>query len=1244
MMKVRCGLLFCCMFLLVCLLWAGLTQPSTVSAESAPEEESEIVEPIKQGFNQAQVNEASAGCLDCHTKTDAPSMHKNPAVLIGCAHCHGGDANVFAAGLEKGTVEYEAAKKQAHVQPRHPEKWPTSANPKNGYTNLLRESGDFVKFINPGDLRVARETCGGCHSKITHAVERNLMATSAMLWGGASYNNNILPYKNYILGESYTRNGEPRELHANPEPSEELKARGALSKLIPLPQWEVVEPGDVFRVFERGGIFIKSQFSEIGLPQALEDPGKPDIKASNRGPGTGAKISVPVINIHKTRLNDPHLAFMGTNDHPGDYRHSGCTSCHAIYANDRDPRHSGPYAKYGHEGKTQTIDPTISKSEEGHPIRHEFTRSIPTSQCMVCHMHQPNMFVNSFLGYTMWDYEPDAPFMFPEKQKYPTIEETWKSYDHNPEAAAVRGLWTDTEFLKKVSELNPKLQSTQFADYHGHGWNFRAIFKRDRKGNLLDEAGKIVPFSDPKRFQKAVHMADIHVDKGLHCIDCHFQQDGHGDGNMYGEVAQQVEIMCEDCHGSVNQRANLKTSGPAAPKGGHDLSLMRTPFGERRFEWRNGQLIQRSNVTPDLEWVVKQVRDSLEPGSASYNPRSAYAKLVGKLGDSDTAPAWVKAGDVNSPDDADKKLAHPGEKMACFTCHSSWVTSCGGCHLPIEANWKQTSKHYDGKTTRNWATYNPQIARDDMFQIGLHGPTKKNKIVPVRSSSALILSSTDINRQKIYIQQPPTAASGHSSQAFAPHFPHTVRTKETKQCEDCHVSETNDNNAIMAQLLLQGTNFVNFVGYNAWVATGEAGLAAITVTEWDEPQAVIGSYLHKYAYPDFYKKHQDVGQELQEYHTHHGAGGETNSIQLRGEYLFTTAGSGGFRVYDVASVANKGFSERIVTSPVSPLGQDTHVSSEDATWVALPTTMPIAPFREQLPENLETPMHAYYHYAFITDRKEGLIVVNVDTLQDRDPTNNFLERAATWNENGILNGAKYITLAGARAFISTPDKVVVMDLDDPLNPKVISTVDFDHPSGIAVQFRYAFVLDRQGLHTLDITDPAKPRRVPGAHVALDDARNLYVARNYAYVAGGKDGLIIVDIEKPEKPTLYQVFNDEGRMNDTWDVKVASTSASLFAYIADGHNGLKVLQLTDPDRVPGFYGFEPPVKPKLISWKHTHGPALAISKGLDRDRAVDETGHQVSIFGRLGSRPFNAEEQKRLYLNKENQVFKVRNFH
>src|SRR5256886_13992467 len=92
---------------------------------------------------------------------------------------------------------------------------------------------------------------------------------------------------------------------------------------------------------------------------------------------------------------------------------------------------------------------------------HQFTRSIPSSQCMNCHMHQGNLFVNPYLGYTWWDQETDGEFMYPQRQHNPTDDELVIATQSNPEAAAARGLWGDKQFLDHVSELNPKLKHTR---------------------------------------------------------------------------------------------------------------------------------------------------------------------------------------------------------------------------------------------------------------------------------------------------------------------------------------------------------------------------------------------------------------------------------------------------------------------------------------------------------------------------------------------------------------------------------------------------------------------------------------------------------------------------------------------------------------------------------------------------------------------------------------------------------------
>jgi hypothetical protein len=181
-----------------------------------------------------------------------------------------------------------------------------------------------------------------------------------------------------------------------------------------------------------------------------------------------------------------------------------------------------------------------------------------------------------------------------------------------------------------------------------------------------------------------------------------------------------------------------------------------------------------------------------------------------------------------------------------------------------------------------------------------------------------------------------------------------------------------------------------------------------------------------------------------------------------------------------------------------------------------------------------------------------------------------------------------------------------------------------------VQFRYGFVVDKEGLKVIDTTDLAHPKMVPGAKQPLADARNIYVARTYAYIAGGREGLVICDIKVAEHPGACERFNAGGKISDTRDVKLGMTASSAFAYLADGKGGMKIVQIFAPNDNPNFLGFSPKPTPKLIATFKTAGPALAISKGIDRDRGVDESGNQVTVFNRRGSRPFNKEEMERMY--------------
>jgi hypothetical protein len=1289
----------------VVIVTSGLWLQSSDAQQAAPHAESDPF-PLPDDVRnqdlvrqpQAVAEAKSAGCVQCHQNSHDPhwdgKFDQKQSFFLGCVDCHGGNPNA-------------SDKHKAHVPARFPEAWPTAANPVRSYTLLNHESPDFIRFVNPGDLRIAHISCGNCHAQEVLQNHMSMMTNGCMLWGAALYNNGAVPFKPTRYGEAYSMLGTPLRLQTWPPPTaDEMKKKGVLPFLEPLPRYEITQPGNILRFFERGGRFDL----EIGIPERLEEPGRPRTRLSTRGLGTINRTDPVFVSLQRTRLLDPTLNFLGTNDHAGDYRSSGCSSCHVIYANDRSAVNSGPWAKFGNQGTSQNPDPTIRKDEPGHPIYHRFTSAIPSSQCIVCHIHPGTNVMNSYLGYMWWDEETDGEVMYPKKQKCLTAEEFTRAAMNNPDEASARGLWSDPAFLERVAELNPELKHTQFADFHGHGWVFRAVFKKDRQGSFLDHKGQIVTDVDAKKMMAAVqmpeliketyrtpkpgeptsgssrvaapepnrdnlpvHLLDVHLEKGMHCGDCHFVQDAHGNTKLYGEVRAAIEIQCIDCHGTISKYATLKTTGPAAPEpAGNNLERLRTPFGKRLFEQRTDNrgrpvLVQNSMVEPDLAWEVTQVKDTITPGHPKYSKRAQLAKTVRFKKDTDKPEfEWG-----NVPAD-ESECAHATGNMSCMACHSSWNPSCFGCHLPQRANKKLPGLHNEGDVERNYVAYNFQTLRDDVFMLARDGDATCNRIGPARSSCAIHVGSYNGNRDSIYVQQQTVSGEGFSGIAFSSNVPHTVRggpphgpdgmpldlhafmpgRSETKSCTDCHLSVNEDNNAIMAQLLMQGTGAMNFMGRYCWVASGEHGIWSVIVTEQEEPQTVIGSTLQHLAFPDHFEKHVKNNWQLREAHEHPGIDvgekllhpfrkPEILQVQARGEFLYAACGEAGLRVFDIAFIDDKSFSERVTTAPVSPWGQKFYLPTKYAAAVAAPCTPAPDPTRTHRDENHEGKVAGVYGSLYVADKCEGLILVGAGPVIDGDPTNNFLKREVTFNPGGILNGAHAITIVGNYAYICADAGLVVVSLDDPKEPKVTTVLGEPHVKdahAVQVQFRYAYLCDEEGILVLDVTDLAKPK--PVTRLEMSEAHNIYLARTYAYVAAGKHGLVILDIETPNRPRVDQVYTANGCINDLHDVKLGVTYVSQFAYLADGKNGLRVVQLTSPD-TPGNQGFSPRPTPQLIAtYAIPHGGhALSVGRGLDRDRAVDESGNQIGVFGRVGARPFNLEEQRQFFLRK-GQVWRV----
>jgi len=178
--------------------------------------------------------------------------------------------------------------------------------------------------------------------------------------------------------------------------------------------------------------------------------------------------------------------------------------------------------------------------------------------------------------------------------------------------------------------------------------------------------------------------------------------------------------------------------------------------------------------------------------------------------------------------------------------------------------------------------------------------------------------------------------------------------------------------------------------------------------------------------------------------------------------MFVAQGSGGFMVYDVASIGQQGLFRAYRLLAFLLFARTAGRMSPRATRRCMALAdQPADRADAQRPYGLhdsggsaDQPLQAgrsdgadparsqsgaarfipIYNYAVITDFEEGLYLVNVDTLADGDPRNNQLTRAVTWNRRTISSTARATSRSRAiTPYIIADAGLVVVSLDDPLH-------------------------------------------------------------------------------------------------------------------------------------------------------------------------------------------------------------------
>ena len=341
--------------------------------------------PTLSGCGPEEVVLHRDNCNVCHQPLDdhgiaAGLEPAHPWYPLSCVDCHGGtpricDSEIVAGNCLTGWV-YD--KSRAHV--------PAGNSPpflKNlSASRLDSVDRDYLRFVNPGDYRVAEQTCGGgllgssCHASVVQNALRSTMA----------HTSGEVTVARYRAGKQQTPGAEV----------------GAVTLADPTPDAANQCAASHIDVFDPPPIDVASS--------AAAD--RPDV--------ANAQEQYMVKSCFRCHLND-----FGENRFPGDFRSSGCTACHMNYADD---------------GISRSADPTIDKLTVPHAVSHTLTASPPTTQCTHCHYRGGRIGI-SYQGYRE---SPGAGLTPPnvdvlgvalhghDANYYLTDEDTTNNYDETP--------------------------------------------------------------------------------------------------------------------------------------------------------------------------------------------------------------------------------------------------------------------------------------------------------------------------------------------------------------------------------------------------------------------------------------------------------------------------------------------------------------------------------------------------------------------------------------------------------------------------------------------------------------------------------------------------------------------------------------------------------------------------------------------------------------------------------------------
>jgi hypothetical protein len=280
------------------------------------------------------------------------------------------------------------------------------------------------------------------------------------------------------------------------------------------------------------------------------------------------------------------------------------------YANDRDPRHSGPYAKFGHIGQASHADPTIPKDREGPPAQAPVH---PRDPDLAVHgvPHAPAEHLREhLLRLHHVGLRVRRAVHVAGEAEVPRRRRDAQDPRPQPGRGGDPRQVVGPEFSRTCPSSTRSSRTPSSPTTTATAGTSARSSSATARATLLDAKGTSRCPTTTRRSSRRRCTCRVHVDVGMQCVDCHFARTRTATATSRRggrRDRDRVQGLPRHRRAQVPHTFTPARMAQARPHG-HEAAAH--PGWRARFEWREGKLIQRSARHPDLEWEMSLVKDS----------------------------------------------------------------------------------------------------------------------------------------------------------------------------------------------------------------------------------------------------------------------------------------------------------------------------------------------------------------------------------------------------------------------------------------------------------------------------------------------------------------------------------------------------------------------------------------------------------------------------------------------------------